>query len=126
MIAYHNNPSLKAAILRQLEMHREYDEIVKGQFWENGKGCAVGCTIHSENHIEYEASFGIPVMLAHLEDSIFEGLPNHLAMEWPGRFMSAIAPGADLSKVGWLFLYWLLTAETANPGINHPLAACRT
>ena len=120
MIAYHNDPSIKSAILAQLETHRQADQIVKGQFWENGKGCAVGCTIHSGNFIEYEARFGIPLMLARLEDAIFEELPNHLAMGWPERFMAAIAPGTDLSKVGWLFLYWLLTDEMANPGINHP------
>jgi hypothetical protein len=42
MLAYHNDPAQKAAILQQLEQHRVADEIVKGQYWENGKGCAVG------------------------------------------------------------------------------------
>jgi hypothetical protein len=121
MIAYRNDPSIKDAILKQLEMHRLADEIVKGVYWEDGKGCAVGCTIHSDNHMEYEARFGIPVMLARLEDRIFEGLPNADAMIWPKRFMSAVRPGSDMSRVGWKFQHWLLTDKNVNPGIDHPL-----
>jgi hypothetical protein len=120
MKAYHNDPQIKTSILAVLAAHRAADEIVKGQYWQNGKGCAVGCTIKSDNHIEYEADFGIPVMLAYLEDTIFEGLPNADAKLWPERFMSAIKPGADLSNVGWKFLHWLLTDEAVNPGINDP------
>ena len=96
MIAYHNDMANKVAILAQLNAHARADELVKGRYWENGKGCAVGCTIHSSDHAEYETRFGIPQMLARLEDRIFEGLPNGKAKEWPIRFMSAIRPGADL------------------------------
>ena len=121
LIAYHNDPSVKDAILAQLAAHREADELVQGYgYWDDGKGCAVGCTIHSSDHMEYEDRFGIPVMLARLEDSVFEGLPVKQARQWPERFMSAISPGTDLSRVGWKLLHWLLTDETVNPGINHP------
>jgi hypothetical protein len=121
MIAYHNDPFIKAEILATLEQHRLADEIVKGKYWEGGKGCAVGCTIKSGNHAEYENQFGIPQMLAHLEDRIFEGLPNEQAKLWPERFMRAIKPGSDLSLVGWKFQHWLLTDKRVNPRINHPL-----
>ncbi|MFT3987230.1 hypothetical protein [Aestuariivirga sp.] len=121
LIAYHNDPSIKDGILAQLRGHAAADQLVKDQYWQNGKGCAVGCTIHGRDHMEYEPRFGIPVMLARLEDTIFEGLPNAEAQEWPVRFMDAIRPGADLSRVGWQFLHWLLTDETVNPGINAPL-----
>ena len=119
--AYHGSEWNKVAILAQLRRHAEADEIIKGQYWENGKGCAVGCTIHSGKHAEYEPRFGIPEMIARLEDVIFEGLPNGESKKWPIDFMSAITPGADLSCVGWQFLHWLLTDEKVNPGINHPL-----
>lgn len=120
MQAYHGDPQIKADILAQLAAHREADELVKGQYWEDGKGCAVGCTLHSGDHAEYEPRFGIPQMLAWLEDRIFEGLPNVEAQAWPEKFMAAIEPGADLSRVGWQFLHWLLTDETVNPGIADP------
>ena len=120
LVAYHNDAAVKTAIMAQLAAHRAADEIVQGQYWENGKGCAVGCTIHGSDHMEYEPRFGVPVMLARLEDRIFEGLSNGKASAWPERFMGAIKPGQDLSRVGWHFLHWLLTDETVNPGINHP------
>ena len=116
MLAYHNDPAIKSKLLADLQAHADADRLVKGQYWENGKGCAVGCTLHSlgakgaaANHAEYETRLGIPQMLARLEDTIFEGLPNADAMRWPVRFSAAITPGADLSRVGWLWLHWLLT-----------------
>jgi len=121
LIAYHNDQSIKNAVLLQLQAHYDADEIVKGQYWEEGKGCAVGCAIHSNNHMDYEKLFGIHVTLARLEDTIFEGLRHDIAKEWPIRFMTAIQPGMDLSLVSWKFLYWMLTDEEVNPGINHPL-----
>ena len=121
LIAYHNDPAQKAAILAQLAAHRAADELVKGQYWQYGKGCAIGCTLHSDDHAEYEPRFGIPLMLARLEDVIFEGLPNGDAQAWPERFMGAIPLGADLSRVGWKLLRWLLTTPEVNPGIEHDL-----
>ena len=121
LIAYHGNPAEKAAILKQLRDHAAADELVKGIGWARGKGCAVGCTLHAYDHTLYESRFGIPEALARLEDTIFEGLPNEEAQKWPIRYMEAIRPGADLSRVSWQFLHWLLTDEAANPGINHPL-----
>ena len=113
MIAYHRNKELKRSIIAELEAHRAADRLVKGRYWENGKGCAVGCTIKSGNHSLYESKFGIPQSLARLEDAIFEGLPNQLAQHWPVRFMSSINVGADLSLVQWHILTWIV--QRANP-----------
>jgi hypothetical protein len=109
MFSFHSDPSIKSNYLARVTGHADADEIVKGRYWENGKGCAVGCTIHGETHESFERELGIPQMLAWLEDLIFEGLPNRLAKTWPERFLSSIAPGRDLSPVGWQFLHWLLT-----------------
>lgn len=123
LIAYHGREADKRAILAQLAAHRAADQLVQDYgYWTDGKGCAVGCTLHSDNHMEYEERFGIPVAIARLEDSIFEGLPVDLARQWPERLMTAIQPGADLSRVHWQLLHWLLTTPAVNPGIEHPLA----
>jgi hypothetical protein len=121
MLAFVNTTVTKPQILRQLRAHAKADAIEKGYYWNDGKGCAVGCTIHSSNHLEYESRFGIPQMLAHLEDTIFEGLSDGEAKKWPVRFIAAVQPGSDLSLVGWRFLRWLLTDRQINPGIEHPL-----
>ena len=121
MEAYHGKQSKKTAIIKQLKAHAAADELIHGVGWKNGKGCAVGCTLHNYDHALYEPRFGIPRSLAYLEDAIFEGLSPEAAQAWPVRFMGSIAPGADLSLVQWRFLHWLLTDNSVNPGITHPL-----
>ncbi len=116
MIAFHNDPALKAAKLAQVRAHEAADEITKGIYWEGGKGCAVGCTVHSSSHAAYETEMGIPRMLARLEDRIFEGMPNDKAKLFPVRFIEAIPVGADLSLVGWKFLHWLIVDVTEKFG----------
>lgn len=114
LIAYHGKAENKEAIIAQLIKHRDADQLIKGRYWENGKGCAVGCTIHGSDHFLYEKRFGIPEQLARLEDMIFEILPNRLAQNWPIRFMKAIRPGADLSRVNFAFMDWVLGNRKIN------------
>ena len=111
MEAFHNDPSIKGKYITRLNEHYKADEIVKGQYWENGKGCAVGCTIHSNIHNKYESELGIPEDIAHLQDTIFESLPNELAKQFPLQFLSAIKVGADLKNVRNLFAIWMLTGK---------------
>jgi hypothetical protein len=111
MKAFHNDVAVKRKYLNRVKAHEKADEIIKGVYWENGKGCAVGCTIHSNQHGSFETELGIPRVLARLEDGIFEDLPNKLAKSWPRRFLSAINPGADLTKVWPQFAVWLLSDE---------------
>lgn len=89
MKAFHNDPKIKAKYLKRVRAHAKADEIVKGRYWEDGKGCAVGCTIHSSNHSAYETELGIPRILARLEDTLFENLPNVLAKTWPYKDISS-------------------------------------
>lgn len=112
MIAFHGKQEIKDKYLARVGAHALDDEIVKGQYWENGKGCAVGCTIHSSDHCLYESELGIPMIIARLEDYIFEALPLDLAKTWPERFLKAIPVGSDLSKIWPRFAIWLLTDET--------------
>jgi len=66
LIAYHGDPEVKAAILAQLKRHRAADEIVKGQYWCDGKGCAVGCTIYSGHHAEFDPLAYLQAVFFHL------------------------------------------------------------
>jgi hypothetical protein len=121
--AYLGDESLKAFVLDQLAKHREADKLVKGQYWDKGKGCAVGCTLEAvrlrsgaetikhNSHMLYQKYLGIPVILARLEDGFFENLPNGKAQAWPERFASVIRVGADLESVWPKFAQWLLTDE---------------
>lgn len=109
MKAFHNDPKIKQKYLNRVAAHRAADKLVQGLTWDDGKGCAIGCTLEAYDHSRYPTELGIPEMLARLEDSIFEGLSNGTAQAWPERFLRAVEPGVDLSTVGWKFLHWLLT-----------------
>ncbi len=106
--AFHNDPKIKKTYLARVVAHRKADELIKGKYWEKGKGCAVGCTIHSSEHNRYETELGIPEWLARIEDTIFEGLPDKEAKMWPERFLKAIKPGANLEKAKAPFLIFVL------------------
>ena len=108
MLAYHNDPKIKKKYLARVCAHAKADEIVKGRYWEEGKGCAVGCTIHSGDHAAYQTELGIPEWLAQLEDTLFEGLPNGHAKAFPSKFLSAIKVGSNLEPVRWKFALVLL------------------
>jgi hypothetical protein len=127
MIAYNNDIKFRTRFLRELQWHRKQDAIVQGAYGElirgRFRGCAVGCGLHSldridkkrkpadrayDNHEELSERLGIPLVLIHLQDRVFEGLPRELALDWPVRFASAIKTGADLTLVWPRFARWLL------------------
>lgn len=108
MLSYHNDESIKEKYLARIDAHYAADEIIKGQYWEGGKGCAVGCTIHSNQHDAYELELGLPEWLARLEDTLFEGLENDKAKEFPRQFLDAIPVGANLESVKWKFCAFIL------------------
>ena len=111
LLAFHADPKIKRKYLARVRAHAKADEIIHGTYWENGKGCAVGCTIHSYLHANYEDELGIPRILARLEDRLFEGMTNGHAKEFPALFLKAVPVGADLSNVWNQFAHWLLIDE---------------
>jgi hypothetical protein len=112
MLAYHSDPAIKAKYIARVNAHRNADELIQSTGWKDGKGCAVGCTLESYDHARYPIELGVPLHLAHLEDSLFELLSRQDAMAWPERFLSAIRPGSDLSGVWAKFAVWMLVDET--------------
>ena len=115
MRAFVNTKVTKEEVLASLAEHRKADRLIKGSYWRNGRGCAVGCTIHDfypgaeNNHTMYESLFGIPRDLAYLEDQIFESLSSKTSQEWPERFITAVPVGADLMFMACRFVHWLLS-----------------
>lgn len=109
MIAYHGKQTVKDDLIAQLIAHEEADEITQGTGWENGKGCAVGCTLHAYDHSQGPEKLGWPVWLLRLEDNLFEVMTPADAMGFPRRVAEVIPVGADLEPVRLRFLHWLLT-----------------
>jgi hypothetical protein len=93
MKSFHNDPVIKAKYISRVRAHRKADELVRGMGWDNGKGCAVGCTLEAYDHGRYPIELGIPEWLARLEDTLFEGMSQKRAMLWPEQFLAAIPLG---------------------------------
>ncbi len=108
MIAFHNDPKVKEKYLTRVIAHQKADNLIRGTGWENGKGCAVGCTLENYNHSAYEIELGIPEWLARLEDTLFESMSLKKSKTWPEKFLEAIPIGADLEKIKTPFLILIL------------------
>jgi hypothetical protein len=98
-VTFHGNPELKRYYLKRIQRHLKMDNLIQGIGWENGKGCAVGCTLEKYDYAAYETDLGIPEWMARVEDRIFEALPYKEAVAWPEKFLRAIPVGVDLSTV---------------------------
>ncbi len=115
--AFHGKQEVKDKYIERVQAHATADEIVKGKYWEDGKGCAVGCTIEGSDHERYETELGIPEQIAHIEDALFEELPNGTAKAFPLKFLEAIPVGADLSLVCAKLVVWQF--EDEKYGLKH-------
>lgn len=111
LITFHNDPKIKEKYLARVQAHFDADEIIHGKYWEDGKGCAVGCILHSSRHANSEPELGIPQQLFRIADGIFESLSDGKDKKWPKEFLSAIPVGVNLLPAYYKFMYWLLTDD---------------
>ena len=47
LLAFHNDPEIKAKYVARVKAHQKADEIIKGRYWENGK--VRQCTMYDTN-----------------------------------------------------------------------------
>ena len=116
----------KEEFITEIKKHQQLDNFIRGFYFEESKGCAVGCSIESirvlknldnlehSNHSLYEEYLGIPGWLAHLEDKIFEMLSIDKSKEWPLEFSEAINTGSNLDQIKIPFLVYLLEQSINN------------
>jgi len=86
---------IKDGLIAEAIHHREQDMLIKGQFWAYHKGCSVGCFVKTEDrpHAKLAARSGMPEWIHHLQDSIFENLPEDDCFYWSERFFKAAPVG---------------------------------
>ena len=99
MIAYHGKQEVKDIYVNRMQAHMDADELIRGTGFENGKGCAVGCTLNNYSHTQFASELGVPEEIGRLLDTLHEGTSAEV---WPTlslRFLNAIKPGADLGKI---------------------------
>lgn len=108
MRAFHNNPGIKKFYIDRIKRHMKMDNLIQGTGWKNGKGCAIGCQFENYDHRKMVEEWDVPLVLAKLEDRIFEELSTNDAMEWPLRFTKSLKVGVDYSMVWPKFAVCLL------------------
>jgi len=92
---------------QQVAAHVAADSITQGSYWDEGskRGCFIGCLAHSDDPGINEQTYGLPVMVQRIAESIFEALPDDEAKAFFAALPDAVGcDGKDLSKVGWQFL----------------------
>lgn len=103
---------------REVAAHVAADSITQRIYWdeENSRGCFIGCLAKCDNPLINEATYGLPVMLQRIAESIFEGLPADDAKVFFAVLPDAVrCDGKDLTKVGWQFLAAELRSLPAQP-----------
>jgi len=92
---------------QQVAAHVAADSIAQGIYWDEGskRGCFIGCLAHSDDPGINEQTYGLPVMVQRIAESIFETLFDDEAKAFFAALPDAVGcDGKDLSKIGWQFL----------------------
>jgi hypothetical protein len=108
MISFWGEDCLKKAVIARVKEHQRLDQIIQGTYWDGARGCAIGCALHSGDHMAFETQLGLPVFIAYMDEHIFEQLPLQEAKLWPLRLIEALPVGVDLHLVFPRFMHWLL------------------
>lgn len=132
VLAWHNDPQLKADAVRRMQEHRKADEFIQGHYFfpdisrpSGFRGCALGCLIESIEtrdrypswHWAAEMEFGINNLVARKIDDIFESLEFEDAADFAVEVLEVIPVGADLSHC---MEQWSLVTE------KDPMQAARS
>ena len=109
MLSFFGSQCLKDAVVARVREHQRLDQIAQQIYWDGSKGCAIGCVLHSDEHMAFEQQLGLPVFLAYMDEHIFESLPLDEAKAWPLRFIEAVPVGVELALVFPRFMHWLMS-----------------
>ena len=122
VLAYHGKETLKQETIAKMQSHHDADELVKGLYWKQGKGCMIGCLAHRnmDAHEWVAETLGFPLELAYLYDHLFEWQSPEASKSFPLKVLNATHTGADLSKVADRFKLWILENELHYDREAHP------
>jgi len=98
--------------------HVATDSIIQGDYWdtETLRGCFIGCLAHSSDPRINEATYGLPIAVQRIAESIFEALSADEAKAFFAALPDAVGcDGKDLSRVHWQFLAAELRSLPSQP-----------
>ncbi len=97
--AYFGSEEVKAKYVKRMEDHIKADELIRNVGFEDGKGCAVGCTLDRYSHKGFEDKLGIPEWVAHLIDKLHENTSDNVWPSFSINFLKAVKPGVNLDLI---------------------------
>jgi hypothetical protein len=97
MQPFNGNAALAAQTVAEMKAHRDADRLAKGDYWnpETGRGCAIGCLVHSGSHADAGKLCNAPNQIMYIVDNVFEGLPWPANLDWPVKFLEALQANID-------------------------------
>jgi len=121
--SFHNDEKIKAKYVKRLAGHYKANEIRQcNYYWKNGKGDAVGCTIHSSQqdiYKKYETELGIPEWVARLMEKIFDHISKNKAKKFAIQFLDSIPVGVTETEFNTLkykfFMYLVQNIRQFDP-----------
>lgn len=114
LLSFHEDRYLKKKYCDRVLSHITDNTLVKGSVgWSVARqcGCAIGCTVHAYAHNEYPEQLGLPVWLAHVEDTLHENASLAMSKVWPLLFLQSIPVGVDVDKIKMPFAELLVGKE---------------
>lgn len=113
-------------LAQEVKKHIDADSVIQRCYWENGKGCFVGCLAQGYNLPLLSETYGLPIGLTRICEAIFEALSLVDAKQFFADFPSAIGyDGKNISLVEWQFLEDVLknmpTQETEIQSVIDPV-----
>jgi hypothetical protein len=103
----------------EVTAHVAADRVAQGSY----ETCFIGCLANGQGDPgRIENEYGIPLMVTHIAESIFEGLPADEAIKFFAALPEAVgSDGKDLTRLGWKFL---ATELRALPPVPDDIQAC--
>lgn len=120
MLTFKNDPAVAESVRRQMQAHYDADEIIRGTYWQEGKGCFIGCLTHDNSLTNAELAsdlIGWPTTLVCMAETIFEELSNSNAKDFARDLMLATPVGKDARLIPLKLVHW--AGITAYSLYNH-------
>lgn len=111
---------VKSRMIELADEHQKNDEYLAGRFWNNGKGCSIGCTIHDAkklglvdeleygDHAALAKVLGVPEFVTRIMDTIFEWLPDAERPAFTPLVLRTIRPDRHYATLQDHFSAWCM------------------
>ncbi len=109
MKSYLNSEKLKTDTLQKLKISIAQHKIEQtvSNYWEDGKGTAMGVISECDEGDTIAAQYGFPEQLLGIQNHIFKMLPTPQAEQFSVDFLERIPLGVDLNNVWKKYFIWL-------------------